>query len=95
MNTVQEAAAADEAGPLSEDLRENEMTDVIPSTGTATLGLSDHELSMFDVIFYGKIEILSNDVRVVEIFLLCCYYLSYLYKIELCSRNNCNIFLLY
>jgi hypothetical protein len=75
MNTVTEAAAVDEAGLLSEDLCENEMTDVIPNTGTATLGLSDHELSMFDVIISGKIENLSNDVRVVEIYLLLLFIL--------------------
>jgi hypothetical protein len=38
------------------------MTDLLLSMGTATLGLTDHELNMLDFVFSGKIESLSNEV---------------------------------
>jgi hypothetical protein len=62
MNTVTEAAAVNESGKFREDLLEKEVTDLIQSIGTATLGLTDHELSMFHVTLSGKIENLANEV---------------------------------
>jgi hypothetical protein len=62
LNTVTEAAAVDEWGLLSEDLLEKEVSDLLLSIGTATLGLTDDELNMFDCVFSGKIENLLNEV---------------------------------
>jgi hypothetical protein len=36
--------------------------DLTPHTDSATVGTTDEELNMFDIIFSGEMENLSNDV---------------------------------
>jgi hypothetical protein len=60
MNTTSQATAVEESGLLTDDVLEKEVTDLITSIYTGTLGLTDHELTTFNFIFSTGIENLMN-----------------------------------